>query len=518
MRTIRQEFLPRTEQNQIDVRVVLPNGTPIEATETVAETILGRAREMGDGEGEARERTVAMTFARIGESPGVVDTQTEDPDGPNTADLIMRLAEPKPGRPAVRSSEVVTALRPEVDRLPDAKVEFRMGQGTLIDLLGSSPAPLLIEISGDELEVLTLLAAEIQARLQMQPGLLNVRTNILEGSPEVLVNLDKVQLGRLGFDIQSVANTIRRRIEGEDAGLIKRDTGDVDIRVQVDYGREDLEVLGDIVLRSPTGALVPLRTVADFRIERGPREIVRRHQERVARVMADLEGVKLSDAIAESRERLESLRLPGGYMLRFTGEEEQRAEAFEKLQFALILSIILVYMVMASIFESFLQPLLIMITIPMAAVGVVGAFLLTGQTLNVMALIGVIMLGGIVVNNAIVLLDCVNQVRRDAAEAGEEISSRDSLLIGCERRLRPVLMTTATTLLGLLPLALGFGEGAELRQAMAVAVLGGLLSSTVLTLLIIPVAQSYLDSTIVMVRRALGIRKRGRGNVETALP
>jgi len=136
----------------------------------------------------------------------------------------------------------------------------------------------------------------------------------------------------------------------------------------------------------------------------------------------------------------------------------------------------------------------------------------------VMALIGVIMLGGIVVNNAIVLLDCVNQVRRDAAKAGEEISSHDSLLIGCERRLRPVLMTTATTLLGLLPLALGFGEGAELRQAMAVAVLGGLLSSTVLTLLIIPVAQSYLDSTIIVVRRVLGMRKRDPRNVETALP
>ncbi len=513
-RGIRQEFLPRTEQKQIDVRLVLPNGTPIESTKRVAETILGRASELGAD----ADPKVSLTYARVGESPGIVDTQTEDPDGPNTADLVIRLADAKPGQPPVRSSEIIAALRPEVDRLPDAKVEFRTGQGTLIDLLGTSPAPLLIEISGAELEVLTLLASEIQARLQDQPGLLNVRTNILEGSPEVHVTLDKVQLGRLGFDIQSVANTIRRRIEGEDAGQIKHDTGDVDIRVRVDYGREDLDVLGGIVLRSPGGALVPLRSVADFRIERGPREIVRRHQERVARVMADLQGVKLSDAIAEASSRIESLRMPAGYMLRFTGEEEQRAEAFERLQFALLLSIVLVYMVMASIFESFLQPLLIMVTIPLAAVGIVAAFLATDQTINVMALIGVIMLGGIVVNNAIVLLDCVNQVRRDAESAGQELSARDSLLIGCERRLRPVFMTTATTVLGLLPLAMGFGEGAELRQAMAVAVLGGLLSSTVLTLLIIPVAQSYLDSATAVVRRFWSRRRSRSKSVETALP
>lgn len=148
-------------------------------------------------------------------------------------------------------------------------------------------------------------------------------------------------------------------------------------------------------------------------------------------------------------------------------------------------------MVMASIFESFFQPFLILFTIPMAGIGVVGLFILMGQSLNVMAFIGIVMLGGIVVNNAIVLLDCVNQVRED-----KTVSDEDSILIGCDRRLRPVFMTTGTTLLGLLPLALGIGDGAELRQAMAVAVIGGLLSSTVLTLFVIPVCQSYLDSML----------------------
>jgi HAE1 family hydrophobic/amphiphilic exporter-1 len=159
-------------------------------------------------------------------------------------------------------------------------------------------------------------------------------------------------------------------------------------------------------------------------------------------------------------------------------------------------------MVMASIFESFLQPLLIMLTIPLAGVGVAAALLLGGQTLNVMSIIGIVMLGGIVVNNAIVLLDCVNQVRAQAGkESRHDLSPTDTLVIGCAQRFRPVLMTTATTLLGLLPMAIGLGSGAELRQALALTVLGGLISSTILTLYVIPCTQSVLDSAIGLVRR-----------------
>jgi HAE1 family hydrophobic/amphiphilic exporter-1 len=322
----------------------------------------------------------------------------------------------------------------------------------------------------------------------------------------VRLKLDRALLARYGLDVNTVAATLRRRIEGETATQIKGDTGDVDITVKVDYPSDSLNNLRNITIRTSAGALLRLESLAEFEIVRGPREIVRQRQQRVAYVMADLaEGVRLSEGIAAAQAGISDLVLPRRYYLNFTGEEEQRRDSFGNLQFALILSILLVYMVMASVFESFLQPFLILLTIPLAGVGVVLGLMVTSQTLNVMSIIGIVMLGGIVVNNAIVLLDCVNQVRSDAAAANPglagELSSTDSLVIGCVRRLRPVLMTSATTLLGLLPMAMGFGEGAELRQAMAITVLGGLLSSTALTLFVIPVAQSYLDSGLSLLHK-----------------
>ncbi|MBZ0257213.1 efflux RND transporter permease subunit, partial [bacterium] len=219
------------------------------------------------------------------------------------------------------------------------------------------------------------------------------------------------------------------------------------------------------------------------------REILHRDQERIARVLADVgEGFKLSDAILAVKGAVDTIPMPRGYSIRFGGEEERRRESFERLQFALILALILVYMVMASLFESLMHPFVIMFSLPLAVVGVIWAFALSGQTLNLMGYIGIIMLAGIVVNNAIVLVDYINYLRRE-----EGISITEAIVQAGQRRLRPILMTTATTVLALLPLALGFGEGAEIRAPMAVAVIGGLLSSTLLTLLVIPTIYSLFE-------------------------
>lgn len=494
---IPREFLPRTEQRQVGVRSVLPAGTPLDTTRRVSETLV-------DSLADYRE-AIPVAFVRVGESEGEIDADTRDPDGPNTADLFFRLHNwDRPTTAALeadlggfRASSLVRALEPRLEQVPDAQFTFRMQQGTLLDLVGGGGAPLVLEISGESAETLAALAEEAASRLAGVPGLINVRTNVLEGAPEVHLALDRAQLRTLGLDVQGVANQIGSRLEGRGAGTIRRDGTDLDLRVEIDYGEESLRTLRSMILTTPTGARVPLGNIAELRIERGPRELVRRHQSRVAQIFADFEeGVKLSDAVPAATGALEGMHRPVGYSWQFTGEERERAEAFGRLGFALLLSIALVYMVMASIFESFLQPLLIMLTVPLAAAGVVGLFLLTGQTLNVMALIGIVMLGGIVVNNAIVLLDCVNQVRA----ARPDLDARASLVVGCNRRLRPVLMTTLTTLLALLPLAAGFGPGAELRQSLALAVVGGLISSTLLTLFVIPVAQSGLDSAIARLR------------------
>jgi HAE1 family hydrophobic/amphiphilic exporter-1 len=441
----------------------------------------------------------------------VVDANTEDPDGPNTADMMIRLRnDDKPttevllaGLANFRSQDLIRGLKPILDQISDARIEFRQSQGSLSEMLGTSAAPLVVELAGPELDELTRLAAQVRLRLEQSPSLVNVRTNILEGSPEVLIRLDKGQLSRYGLDVNTVASVLRRRIDGEVATQVRQESGDVDIRVEVDYGTESIDTIRNILFKTSTGSLVRLAAVGEITVERGPREIVRKRQERVAYVYADLVGgLRLSQGIDVARAAIADLAIPARYSVAFTGEEEQRAEAFGDLLFALLLSIALVYMVMASIFESFLQPLLIMLTIPLAGVGVAAALLLGGQTLNVMSIIGIVMLGGIVVNNAIVLLDCVNQVRAQAGkESRHDLSPTDTLVIGCAQRFRPVLMTTATTLLGLLPMAIGLGSGAELRQALALTVLGGLISSTILTLYVIPCTQSVLDSAIGLVRR-----------------
>ncbi|MDX2177645.1 MAG: efflux RND transporter permease subunit [Candidatus Sumerlaeia bacterium] len=504
---IPREFLPRTEQRQIGIRMVAPSGTPIDSTERLAESLLGTLDEF--------RPAVERTFVRVGEDEGAVNADTEDPNGPNTADFYISLADwenpttetLEKNLGGLTSTRLAELLGPTLERFEQSgiKAQLKLSQGSLFDLLGESAAPLIVEIRGPEIDELSRAAAEIQRRLSDVPGIVNVRTNILAGSPEVLIRLDRVQLGRLGLDVRQTGELLRKRIEGDVATQIRREEGDVDLRVKVDYGQETLDTLRGITLRTSTGAIVPLASIARFEVVRGPREILRRGQDRIARVMADLDGVRLSEAIAAAQSRLGDYSVPRGYALNFTGEEESRVEAFAKLGFALLLSVVLVYMVMASIFESFIQPFLIMMTIPMALIGVVAAFVLLDQTLNVMAIIGIVMLGGIVVNNAIVLLDCVNQVRRDHPA----MSTRDTLVIGCARRLRPVNMTTTTTLLGLLPLAMGIGDGAELREAMAIAVIGGLASSTVLTLVLIPIAQSYLDDAAAAVSRVAG-RLRSR--------
>lgn len=492
-RTLPQEFLPATDVRQMSIRVVLPNGTPIGATDRVFETVAAQTERFAPA--------IESTFTRIGEAEGVVNANVEDPDGPNTGEIFLALrSNDKPttamltaGLAHFTSTQLVGELKPVLDRIDGAKVTFNTSQGSLAELLGTSAAPLLIELSGPDLDILTRLASDARDRLGERTELLNLRTNLLDGNPELRLRFDKAQLARSGLDINTVASLIKGRLEGEVATRIRGEAGDVDIHVSADYGTETIDTLREMTFKTSTGNVVRVGALAEFSVERGPREIVRRRQERVALVMADLApGVRLSDGIAAAQQALGGLTIPSRYTLRFTGEEEQRRESFGSLLFALVLSIILVYMVMASIFESFIQPLLIMATVPMAAVGVVGGLMMTGQTLNVMSIIGVVMLGGIVVNNAIVLLDCVNQIRNDTPGA----DLRESLVSGCVQRLRPVLMTTLTTLLGLLPMALGIGSGAELRQALAITVLGGLLSSTLLTLVVIPCGQAVLDSAL----------------------
>jgi HAE1 family hydrophobic/amphiphilic exporter-1 len=475
---IPQEFMPKTDEGQVVMRLRMPAGTRIDVTNQAVAQVEGRIEMLGEA--------VEGVYSRIGESETDMSIEGEESEGPHTAEIVVTL---KPlGEGGLLASQVIERLKPGLAEIPDLDVLYVLQQGSLAEVLSSGGAPIVVEIQGEELDRLAACANLTRSALEDLPQIHNVSTNVQEGPPEVRLKLDEVLLASLGFTVEGVVETLRSRLSSDTLATFESPEGDLDVRLDSRQFREEgLAKLGAMRLRSPSGREIALGDLADFEFARGSQEIVRRRQKRVARVMAHIREGKLSGAVEAVRAKLDEIVLPSGYRVRLSGEEEQRVESFKMLRFAFILALILVYMVLASILESLIQPLTILLTVPLAMIGVVAAFLLTGETLNMLAYIGIVMLVGIVVNNAIVLLDYVNQLRARGA------GTTKALLLAGQRRLRPILMTTLTTILALTPLALGIGEGARLQRPLAVSVIGGLVSATILTLFVIPVVYSLFD-------------------------
>jgi HAE1 family hydrophobic/amphiphilic exporter-1 len=486
--TIPREFLPKADQPQFVIKLEMPIGTRIEVTDKAVRRIEDLLAP--------HQAAIRSVYARSGVAPEAMVAAGEEVEGPHTAEISVVLD--RSSSQAMSAVQLVDAIAPAASKIPGANIEYQMQQSSLADILGRSGAPVEIEIRGENLAQLTAATERVREALASLPSLYNVRTNQLEGNPQIVLHPDPVRLASLGFDVQSLASALQSRLTGEEVTTYQSERGDMDIRVassQVE--REGLAHLGSLRLRSRRDRELTLGDVCTMDIVRGPREIIRRGQKRIARVMADIHHGKLSDVVGEINQVLEDLPTPG-CVVQFSGEEERRRESFRRLGFALILAVVLVYMVIASILESLIHPFTIMLSVPLAAVGVVVALVLSGETLNLMAYIGVVMLAGIVVNNAIVMLDYVNQLRARGMDVEE------ALLTAGQRRLRPILMTSLTTILALLPLTLGIGEGAQLRRPLAVAVIGGLTSSALLTLVFIPVVYSYLESVLSVFRRLFG--------------
>ncbi|MEW6235157.1 MAG: efflux RND transporter permease subunit [Candidatus Omnitrophota bacterium] len=485
---IQQEFIPQAAESQFIIKMRMPPGTRLETTEIAAKNMEGwLMNDLGEN--------IEHVFTRVGPKPEDTGAIDEDPEGPNTAEILVSLKEgSKIGVP-----KVIEYLEPRYQSIYGLTVNYLMSQTSLSTLLGGSKAAIIVELKGRDLDNLASIAREVKRRMDRLEAATNVRTTILEGNPEVHLIPDRVIMTEVGLDQQQLVSLVKSQLRGVVATSIQDIDQTKDIRVQLGDGKMNLPELLDTMIPVGTAKAVTLDKLVSYKIEPGPREIIHRDQERIARVFADVsEGHKLSDAIASVKDAIGSMQLPPNYAIRFGGEEERREESFGRLRFALILALILVYMVMASLFESLLHPFVIMFSMPLAVIGVIWAFILTGQTLNLMGYIGIIMLAGIVVNNAIVLVDYINHLRRD-----EGVEMHEAIVRSGIRRLRPILMTTLTTVLALVPLALGYGEGAEIRAPMAVAVIGGLLSSTVLTLLIIPVIYSLFEDAVAALGRAL---------------
>jgi HAE1 family hydrophobic/amphiphilic exporter-1 len=400
---------------------------------------------------------------------------------------------------SISTSELADRLRAAtVGMIPgaDIRVDAQSGLRILRRIFGSGGnEDVSIQVRGYNLELARQIGRQMQEVIEQIPGIAGVRVEDSEGRPESNIIFDRVKLATFGLSVRDVASVIQTNIGGSRAGAYRIGGDEFPIVVRLrPEDRQSTQNLDNIPIRLPSGEVIPISAIIDKRAGRGPPEINRVDGQRVTFVTADLaSGVALGDAVSMIRDRLNDVQIPPGFSVYFGGEYEEQQNAAADFRLSITIAILLIYMVMAGQFERYLDPLIVLFAVPLAVIGVVPTLLLTGTTINMQSLMGVIMLTGIVVNNAIVLVDYINLLRRE-----EGLSIHEAVQRAGRRRLRPILMTTMTTVLGLLPLAVGFGTGSEIQAALARVVLGGLIASSLVTLVFIPVL--YLASYQLLAR------------------
>lgn len=466
--TLGTELIPQLSQGEFDIDLRLSPGAPLAETDRAIRAAHDATRDLDDVD---LSYSVAGTGNRLDANP--VDA------GENTGTLSITL---KSGAGRAAEAATMDAMRRELSLLPGVQYEFSRPS------LMTFASPLQIEISGFDLGDLETVNQALVKKMQASDRYVDVKTTIEPGNPEIQIIFDQERAASLGLSVRDIADRVVANVRGELATRYTWQDKKIDVLVRsVDTTRASIAEIRNLIVNPAAKRPVTLDAVAEIKVARGPAEIRRIAQQRVAIISANLAYGDLGAAVADANSIIDATPMPQGITAMVSGQNEEMQESFRSMQFALVLAIFLVYLVMASQFESLIHPFVILLTIPLALVGAVLALFLTATTVNVVAFIGVIMLAGIVVNNAIVLVDLINQLQ------AQGMDKTAAIMEAGRARLRPILMTTLTTVLGLLPMAIGFGEGAELRTPMAITVIGGLLVSTLLTLVVIPVVYSLLD-------------------------
>ncbi len=462
------ELIPQLSQGEFQVDLRLSPGSPLIETDRAIQAAHAATRDIDDVD---LNYSVAGTGNRLDANP--VDA------GENTGTLSITL---KPGAGRAEEASAMDTMRKQLALLPGVQYEFSRPS------LMTFASPLQIEISGFDLNDLEAVNQVLVSKMQAANRYTDIKTTIELGNPEIQIVFDQERAAALGLSVRDIADRVVANVRGELATRYTWRDKKIDVMVRsVDRSQASIAEIRSLIVNPAAQRPVTLQSVADISVARGPAEIRRVAQARVAIISANLAYGDLGAAVAKANEIIDSTPMPQGITAMVSGQNEEMQDSFRSMQFALALAIFLVYIVMASQFESLIHPFVILFTIPLALVGAILALFVTGTTVNVVAFIGVIMLAGIVVNNAIVLVDLINQLQ---AQGMEKMSA---IMEAGRARLRPILMTTLTTTLGLTPMAIGFGEGSELRTPMAITVIGGLLVSTLLTLVVIPVVYSLLD-------------------------
>ena len=480
--TLGLEFFPSSDQGMLTVKIDLPPGAGLEKTNEVVTQVEEQLKDITE---------VKDIFSSIGSSGGPMSFSS---GGTNSGSIQVNLKDLSERKAS--DVQIADRVRNLTKDIPGAQVSVEVASSMVGGLGGGNPID--VKIKGDDLATLEKIGLDIEKLVSEVNGSREVKSSLREGIPELEINIDRPVAARYGLNASQIASAVRNSLSGQVATRYSVDGTEIDVLVKGDsIYKESISNPKQTTITSPTGINVPLSQVAELLVTKGPVSINREEQVRTINVTGDISGRDVGSVNTDIEAKLNGYEMPKGYSYELGGENEQAIEAFKNLALALVLAIVLVYMVLASQFESLLYPFIIMLTVPLAIGGGILGLIFTGRNLSAIAFIGFIMLAGIVVNNAIVLVDYINTRRRNGEERDQAILNAGPI------RLRPILMTTLTTVLGLIPLALGIGDGGEIQAPMATVVVSGLILSTLLTLLFIPVMYTVLDDFSIKVKRKL---------------
>ena len=472
------EMMPQADEGYFTIDAELPVGATLSQTDQTMkeiEQIVSRIPEV-----KGLYTTVGKVSGMFGGSTGVNAGQLK-------AELIERRKRKRNTR------EVVEALRYQLAKVPGITTLTIKATSGMEE--GEGEAPIQIQITGENLTQLHKLARRVKQKTEETPGTVDVDLDWRIGKPELIVQPDREKMAKLGITVAQMAQVLRSSFEGELAGTYSEGGEEYDIRIQLDLrDRAHPTDVGEIMLTTSQGKLVPLSGVAQISRVVGPTRIGRKNYQRMIKVSSFIGRESLGKVVQEIKRSIKDISLPAGYRIHYGGEVEWMEESFRDLYIALALAVVLTYLILAGILESFLQPFIIMLTLPLALIGIFWTLFLTGKTISILTLMAMVMLVGLVVNNAILLLDYIKVLK--ALGKGRD----EAILEACPIRLRPIVMANLTTIIAMIPLALGFGFAGSMRSPMALVIMGGLIASAGLALLIIPVVYTLFDDLIKGVR------------------
>ncbi|MBN2091602.1 efflux RND transporter permease subunit, partial [candidate division KSB1 bacterium] len=468
-----RELMPRVDSGEFTITIQMPPGYSLDATSQTVSQIEQQLLKISD---------VEAVFATIGMTSEQFSTGSAEAAF-NRGKMQVQLKNNR----QLSTAEVIQRIRQQSGQLADASITFESSANVLQQILGTTSPPLALKIRGENLEVSLQLAQQVIQKIATIDGLKDLHLNLELGRPEISLQLDREAMGRLGLSAAQVSNFIQSYMKGNIATYFKDFDKKIEVWVRPTVeNRDEIEdLLNTFILFDEKH--IPLRALLQVNERLGPTEILREEQSRQVVVYGQVQGRGFNAVINEIQARLAEITLPETHRIEISGEQEELQQSFRSLLLALVLSVALIYMILAAQFESLMHPFVILLDIPISMALTFGLLTLLGLSLNVISFIGLIVLAGVAVNDSIVKVDFINQMRREGSPMMEAI------MLAGQKRFRPIVMTSATTVLGLIPMALGFGEGAELQRPLAVTILGGITISTFVSLVLVPVLYSVME-------------------------